>query len=85
VAPPDELIMPTFTGAWSYSRKAPTIHSASSVGNDSLQMTVNRYSGMIARSPGDMARAGTGDRANLATMLTVRQAWDAEPDATSSW
>jgi hypothetical protein len=86
VAPPD----PNFDHANFYWRmelqpeSAVTIHSASSVGNGSLQMTANRYSGMIARiTRGHGEGQERAIAANTATTLTVRPAWDAEPDATS--
>jgi Putative phage tail protein len=86
VAPPD----PNFDHANFYWRMelqpeiAVTIHSPSSAGNDSLQMTVNRYNGMIARlTRGHGAGQERAIAANTATTLTVRPAWDAEPDATS--
>src|SRR5207248_1502839 len=63
---------------------AATIHSASSVGNDSLHMTVNRYVGMIARiTRGHGAGQERSIVANTATTLTVTPSWDAAPDATS--
>jgi hypothetical protein len=86
IAPPDA----NFDHANFYWRmelqpeSAATIHSATSVGTDSLQMTANRYRGMIAR-----VTRGTGagqERAilsNTATTLTVSPAWDAVPDASS--
>jgi hypothetical protein len=49
-----------------------------------LQMTVNRYRGMIARIPrGHGAGQERVIAANTATTLTVSPAWDAIPDATS--
>ncbi len=86
VAPPD----PNFDHANFYWRMelqpegAVTIHSSNSVGNDSLHMTPNRYSGMIARlSRGHGEGQERAIAANTATTLTVSPAWDAEPDATS--
>ena len=65
IAPPD----PNFDHANFYWRmelqpeSAATIHSASSVGNDGLQMTENRYRGMIvAHHAGTGRGTGAGNR-----------------------
>ena len=86
VAPPD----PNFDHANFYWRlelqpeSAATIYSTTSVGADSLQMTANRYRGMIARIT---RGAGAGQEraiaSHTATTLTVSPAWDAAPDASS--
>jgi Putative phage tail protein len=63
---------------------AAMIHSTTTVGNDSLQMTANRYRNMIARIT---RGTGAGEErviaANDATTLTVAPAWTVTPDATS--
>ena len=86
VAPPDA----NFDHANFYTRmelqpeSAAAIHSATSVGTDSLQMTVNRYRGMIARiTRGKGAGQERAITSNTATTLTVSPAWDAVPDASS--
>ena len=86
IAPPD----PNFDHANFYWRMelqpeiAATIHSANTVGNGSLQMTANRYVGMIARvTRGHGAGQERPIMSNTATTLTVSPAWGAEPDATS--
>ena len=86
VAPPD----PNFDHANFYWRMelqpeiGVTIHSATTVGNDSLQMTANRYRGMIARiTRGTGAGQERAVAANTVTALTVSPAWEAMPDATS--
>jgi hypothetical protein len=66
------------------SESAVTIHSATTVGNNGLHMTANRYLGMIARITRGL---GTGQEraiaANTATELTVSPAWTVIPDASS--
>lgn len=86
VAPPD----PNFDHANFYWRMemqpefSGTIHSATTVGNGTLAMAVNRYRGMIARiTRGKGAGQERAVTANSATTLTVAPAWDVEPDATS--
>jgi hypothetical protein len=85
-APPD----PNFDHANFYWRMelqpqmAATQHSATTAGNDSLQMAENRYRGMIARiTRGRGAGQERKITANTASLLTVSSAWDIEPDATS--
>ena len=61
-----------------------TMHSATSVGNASLQMTANRYRSMIARiTRGTGAGQERVIAANDTTSLTIAPAWIVEPDATS--
>ena len=86
IAPPDS----NFDHANFYWRmelqpeSAVTLHSPASVGNGSLQMTVNRYRGMIARiTRGTGAGQERAIAANDATSLTVAPAWMVEPDAAS--
>src|ERR1022692_5191357 len=63
---------------------AATIHSGTSVGNDGLHMTANRYSGMIARiTRGTGAGQERAVAANTVTELTVAPAWNVIPDGTS--
>src|ERR1017187_1036206 len=63
---------------------AATIHSGTSVGNDGLHMTANRYSGMIARiTRGTGAGQERAVAANTVTELTVSPAWTVIPDASS--
>jgi hypothetical protein len=86
VAPPDS----NFDHANFYWRmelqpeSGVTLHSATTVGNGSLQMTANRYRSMIARIT---RGTGTGQEraiaANDATSLTIAPPWIVEPDATS--
>jgi hypothetical protein len=61
-----------------------TIHSPTTAGNGTLQMTVNAYRGMTARITRGL---GAGQErtiaANDATSVTVSPAWTVEPDATS--
>jgi hypothetical protein len=63
-----------------------TIYSASTVGNGTLQMTVNACRGMTARITKGM---GAGQErtiaANDSTSVTVSPAWTVEPNATSSF
>ena len=62
---------------------AVTSHSATTVGNATLQMAVNGYAGMTVRiTRGTGAGQERSITANDATTLTVAR-WDAEPDATS--
>ena len=66
------------------SESAVTIHSATTVGNDGLHMTANRYRGMIARiTRGLGAGQERAIAANTATELTVSPAWTVIPDASS--
>ena len=66
------------------SESAATIHSATSVGNDGLHMTENRYRGMIARiTRGRGAGQERAIAANTATELTVSPGWAVIPDASS--
>jgi hypothetical protein len=66
------------------SENAVTIHSATSVGNDGLHMTANRYLSMIARiTRGLGAGQERAVAANTVTELTVSPAWTVIPDATS--
>ena len=61
-----------------------TLHSATTVGNGSLQMTANRYASMMARiTRGTGAGQERAIAANDATSLTIAPAWSVEPDATS--
>ncbi len=86
IAPPD----PFFDHANFYWRMeqlpetAATIHSASTIGNSTLQMDVNSYRGMTLRIT---RGAGAGQEAailsNTATTLTVSPAWVFAPDASS--
>ena len=86
IAPPD----PNFDHANFYWRMellpetAATLYSANTVGNGTLNMMANAYSGMTARitrgtGAGQEATIGS----NTATTLTVSPAWVVEPDATS--
>jgi hypothetical protein len=86
VAPPDS----NFDHANFYWRMelqpetAVTLHSATSVGSGSLQMTANRYRNMIARiTQGTGAGQERAIAANNATSLTIAPPWTVEPDATS--
>jgi hypothetical protein len=66
------------------SENAVTIHGASSVGNDGLHMTANRYLGMIARiTRGRGAGQERAITANTATELTISPGWAVIPDASS--
>jgi hypothetical protein len=63
---------------------AATAHSATTIGNGTLQMLANGYRGATARITG--GRGAGQERtiaSNDATTLTVAGAWDIEPDATS--
>ncbi len=86
IAPPD----PNFDHANFYWRMellpetAATLYSANTVGNGTLNMMANAYSGMTARitrgtGAGQEATIGS----NTATTLTVLPGWVVEPDATS--
>ena len=86
IAPPDT----SFDHANFYWRMelqpqaAATIRSTNSIGNDSLQMTGNRYRGMITRiTHGRGAGQERIISANTETVLTVSPAWDVVPDAES--
>jgi hypothetical protein len=63
---------------------AATLHSADTVGNESLEMEPDQYSGMTVRivegKGAGQERTVTG---NTATTLTVQPEWDSELDATS--
>jgi hypothetical protein len=89
----DELISPpdvNFDHANFYWRmeqvpvSGVTIHSPTTVGNGTLQMTVNAYRGMTARITKGL---GAGQERTIAandlTSVTVSPAWTVEPDATS--
>src|SRR6185312_9707678 len=60
------------------------IHSATTIGNTTLEMVVNSYAGAIVRI---MRGAGAGQEraiaSNTATVLTVAAPWSTTPDATS--
>ena len=61
-----------------------TLHSATTVGNGSLQMTANRYQSMIVRiTRGTGAGQERTIAANDATSLTIAPPWSVVPDATS--
>ena len=61
-----------------------TVHSPISVGNETLEMTVNGYRGMTARiTRGKGAGQERAIAANTATTLTVAPPWVVAPDATS--
>ena len=86
VAPPDS----NFDHANFYWRmelqpeSGVTLQSATTVGNGSLQMTVNRYQSMIVRiTRGTGAGQERAIAANDATSLTIAPPWIVEPDATS--
>jgi hypothetical protein len=65
---------------------AATLHNTDTIGNDTLQMPVNAYRGMMARITRGL---GAGQEravlANTATTITVSAPWDVVPDATSSF
>jgi hypothetical protein len=65
---------------------AATTHSASTIGNDSLQMAANRYRNMVARITHGR---GVGQErtisANSEQTLTIAPPWDVVPDASSHW
>ncbi len=63
-----------------------TMHSASTVGNSAMDAPVNEYTGGIVRIT--RGRGEGQEReviANTATTLTLKTAWDVEPDATSKF
>ena len=63
---------------------AATIHSASTIGNSTLQMDVNSYRGMTLRiTRGTGAGQEAAILSNTATTLTVSPAWVFAPDASS--
>jgi len=90
---PDQLIAPpdaNFDHANFYWRMelqpeiAVSVHAGNTVGNNTLQMVVNRYRGMVARiTRGRGAGQERTISANTSTVATVSPAWDLEPDATS--
>ena len=65
---------------------AATIHSGSTIGNDSLQMTTDRYRSMVARITrgrgAGQERLITG---NSEKALSVSPPWEIVPDASSFW
>jgi len=66
------------------SEAAVTLHSATTVGNGTLDMAVNGYRGMVARvTRGKGAGQEREVAANTPTNLTLASAWSVEPDATS--
>ncbi len=86
VAPPDE----NFDHANFYWRleflpeQAVTIHSANSVGNDTLHLTPDEYRGATVRiTQGKGAGQERVAASNSATTLTVSAPWSLEPDGTS--
>ena len=86
VGPPD----PNFDHANFYWRLevqpecAATLHDVDSIGNDTLEMPVNAYRGMIARiTRGLGAGQDRAAVANTATVLNVSPKWDIPPDANS--
>src|SRR5579871_1166565 len=88
LAPPD----PSFDHANFYWRMelqpefAATIHSANTVGSETLQMAANGYRDMLVRiTRGRGAGQERTVSANTATVVTVSPAWSLEPDATSSF
>jgi hypothetical protein len=63
-----------------------TIQSGSTIGNDSLQMTANRYRNMVVRiTRGRGAGQERVITANTDKAVTVSPAWDVVPDASSLW
>jgi hypothetical protein len=61
-----------------------TIHSATTVGNNTLQMVLDDNAGAVARiTRGRGAGQERAVRSNTATTLTLTSAWDMQPDATS--
>jgi hypothetical protein len=63
---------------------AVSLHSATTVGNGTLQMQANQWRGMTAWI--SRGRGAGQERAivtNSTTTLTISPAWDVEPDATS--
>jgi hypothetical protein len=65
---------------------AATIQGATTIGNDSLQMTPNRYRSAVVRiTRGRGAGQERTITANTDKALTVAPAWDVHPDASSCW
>ena len=65
---------------------AATIHSSTTIGNDSLHMKANRYRNMVARiTRGHGAGQERVIAANTDKTLTVAPTWDVPPDASSFW
>jgi hypothetical protein len=63
---------------------AATTHSASTIGNDTLQMIVNGHRGATVRiTRGRGAGQERPVASNTAAALTIAGTWDLEPDATS--
>ena len=61
-----------------------TVHSATTIGNGTLQMTANNYRGMTVRiTRGTGAGQEQAVAANDAISLTVSQPWVVEPDSSS--
>ncbi len=88
VAPPDE----NYDHANFYWRielqpeQNATIHSSSTVGNETLQMPANAYRGAVVRITKGKGRAQErGVLSNSTTTLELASAWETEPDATSSF
>ncbi|HTM48820.1 MAG TPA: hypothetical protein VL285_09080 [Bryobacteraceae bacterium] len=86
VSPPD----PNYDHANFYWRRelqpeyAATIHSTTTVGNNSLQMAPDGYRGSVARiTRGAGAGQERAVQGNTETTVTVTAAWDKEPDASS--
>lgn len=66
--------------------QAATIHSANTIGNETLEMPVNGYRGMVVRIT--RGRGKGQERSivsNTATTITSAPGWEAEPDASSSF
>jgi hypothetical protein len=85
-APPDE----NFDHANLYWRfelqpeQAATIHSLNTIGNETLEMPVNGYRGMVVRITGGKGRGQERSIvSNNATTLTAASFWEPEPDASS--
>ncbi len=88
IAPPDE----NFDHAnfyWRLELQPPadaTIHSATTVGNETLNMAANTYRGAIARiRRGKGAGQERSILSNTSTTLELASAWETEPDASSSF
>ncbi len=63
---------------------ACTVHSANTIGNESLRMAGDRYRGMLVRiTRGRGAGQERAISANTESLITVSTGWDLEPDATS--
>src|SRR5262249_47108438 len=61
-----------------------TIHSATTVGNTTLQMVVDDHRGTIVRiTRGRGVGQERAVQSNTATTLTLASPWDMQPDATS--